>query len=32
MPSHEAAQMMALIRNGKIVNIGGRPVLVPNSS
>src|SRR5947207_7220093 len=32
MPSHEAAQMMALIRNSKIVNIGGRPVLVPNSS
>jgi drug/metabolite transporter (DMT)-like permease len=31
MPSHEAAQMMALIRNGKIVNIGGRPVLVPDS-
>ena len=31
MPSHEAAQMMALIRSGNIVNIGGRPVLVPNS-
>jgi drug/metabolite transporter (DMT)-like permease len=32
MPNHEAAQMMALIRSGNIVNIGGRPVLVPNSS
>ena len=32
MPSHEAAQMMALIRSGNIVNIGGRPVLVTNSS
>jgi drug/metabolite transporter (DMT)-like permease len=31
MPTPEAAQMMALIRDGKIVNIGGRPVLVPNS-
>jgi drug/metabolite transporter (DMT)-like permease len=28
MPSHEGAQMMALIRSGNIVNIGGRPVLV----
>src|SRR5579864_2815219 len=30
MPSHEPAQIMALIRSGKLVNIGGRPVLVPN--
>jgi drug/metabolite transporter (DMT)-like permease len=26
----EAAQMMATIRNGKMVHIGGRPVIVPN--
>ena len=32
MPSHEAAHMMALIRSGNIVNIGGRPVLVTSSS
>src|SRR6266567_2889173 len=31
MPTLEAAQMMALIRSGKLVNIGGRPVLVHNS-
>src|SRR5579859_1131115 len=30
MPTHEPAQIMALIRSGKLVNIGGRPVLVPN--
>lgn len=30
MFSHQPAQMMALIRSGKLVNIGGRPVLVPN--
>ena len=32
MPSHEAAHIMALIRSGNIVNIGGRPVLVTSSS
>jgi drug/metabolite transporter (DMT)-like permease len=26
------AQIMAMIRNGKMVNIGGRPVIVPTSS
>src|SRR6266567_2678019 len=31
MPNHEASQIMALIRSGKMTNIGGRPVLVPNS-
>jgi drug/metabolite transporter (DMT)-like permease len=30
MFSHQTAQIMALIRSGKLVNIGGRPVLVPN--
>lgn len=29
---HEAAQIMAMIRSGKMTNIGGRPVLVPNQS
>ena len=29
MPTYEPAQIMALIRSGKLVNIGGRPVLVP---
>jgi len=28
---HESSQIMALIRSGKMVNIGGRPVIVPNS-
>jgi len=28
----QTAQIMALIRSGKMVNIGGRPVIVPNSS
>jgi drug/metabolite transporter (DMT)-like permease len=32
MPNHQASQIMALIRSGKLTNIGGRPVLVPNSS
>ena len=32
MPNHEPSQIMALIRSGKLTNIGGRPVLVPNSS
>lgn len=27
---HQSSQIMALIRSGKMVNIGGRPVLVPN--
>src|SRR5450631_1116856 len=36
MINHQAAQMMALIRSGrlkseKMINIGGRPVLVPNA-
>lgn len=30
MINHQATQIMALIRSGKMVNIGGRPVLVPN--
>jgi len=29
MPIPESAQIMALIRSGQLVNIGGRPVLVP---
>jgi drug/metabolite transporter (DMT)-like permease len=29
MVNHQAAQIMALIRNGQIKNIGGRPVLLP---
>src|ERR1700731_1070174 len=29
MVNHQAAQIMALIRNGQMKNIGGRPVLVP---
>ena len=29
MPTYEPTQIMALIRSGKLVNIGGRPVLVP---
>jgi drug/metabolite transporter (DMT)-like permease len=29
MENHRAAQIMALIRNGQMRNIGGRPVLVP---
>ena len=32
MYSHQPAQIMALIRSGKMVNIGGRPVIVPNPS
>ncbi len=32
MPNHEASQIMALIRSGKMTNIGGRPVLVPTPS
>jgi drug/metabolite transporter (DMT)-like permease len=28
----ESSQIMALIRSGKMVNIGGRPVIVPNRS
>ncbi len=31
MINHQAAQIMALLRSGKMINIGGRPVLVPNS-
>ena len=27
---HQSAQIMAMIRSGKMVNIGGRPVIVPN--
>jgi drug/metabolite transporter (DMT)-like permease len=27
----QAAQIMALIRSGKMINIGGRPVIVPNT-
>jgi drug/metabolite transporter (DMT)-like permease len=30
MVNHQATQIMALIRSGKMINIGGRPVLVPN--
>src|SRR5712691_4704275 len=29
MVSHQAAQVMALIRSGKMIHIGGRPVIVP---
>ena len=28
---HESSQIMALIRSGKMVNIGGRPVIVPKT-
>src|SRR5579863_228084 len=28
----QSAQIMALIRSGKMINIGGRPVIVPNPS
>ena len=28
----EPAQIMALIRSGKMINIGGRPVIVPPRS
>lgn len=31
MINHQATQIMALVRSGKMINIGGRPVLVPNS-
>jgi drug/metabolite transporter (DMT)-like permease len=30
MFDHQATQIVALIRSGKMINIGGRPVLVPN--
>ena len=30
MVNHRAAQIMGLIRSGQLINIGGRPVLVPN--
>jgi drug/metabolite transporter (DMT)-like permease len=30
MISRQAVQIMALIRSGQMINIGGRPVLVPN--
>jgi drug/metabolite transporter (DMT)-like permease len=30
MINHQATQIMALVRSGKMINIGGRPVLVPN--
>ena len=30
MMNHRSAQIMATIRSGKMVNIGGRPVIVPN--
>lgn len=30
MINHQATQIMALIRSGKMINIGGRPVIVPN--
>jgi drug/metabolite transporter (DMT)-like permease len=30
MINHQATQIMALIRSGKMINIGGRPVLVSN--
>jgi len=32
MFSSQPAQIVALIRSGKMVNIGGRPVIVPNSN
>ena len=32
MITRQAAQIMALIRSGQVINIGGRPVLVPNPS
>src|SRR5579863_10247626 len=28
----QSAQIMALIRSGKMINIGGRPVIAPNPS
>jgi drug/metabolite transporter (DMT)-like permease len=31
MANHRAPQIAALIRSGHMINIGGRPVLVPNS-
>ncbi len=27
---HQSSQIMAMIRSGKMINIGGRPVIVPN--
>src|SRR5579864_4187489 len=30
MINRQASQIMALIRSGQVINIGGRPVLVPN--
>jgi len=30
MINHQATQIIALIRSGRMINIGGRPVLVPN--
>jgi len=30
MVSHQTAQIMALIRSGKTIHIGGRPVIVPD--
>src|SRR5579872_846504 len=29
MLTHQPSQIMALIRSGKMINIGGRPVIVP---
>src|SRR5579859_707632 len=31
MLTHQATQIMALIRSGLLINIGGRPVLMPNA-
>ncbi len=31
MISHQPSQIMATLRSGKMISIGGRPVLVPNS-
>lgn len=31
MPSDQSAEIMALIRSGKVINIGGRPVIVPQT-
>src|SRR5208282_5387005 len=31
MPNERPAQIMALIRNSKMINIGGRPVIVPEA-
>lgn len=32
MLSTQSSQIMALLRSGKLINVGGRPVVVPNSN